>query len=143
MGNSSYPSGAFEKCSSLLEITIPENVNYISSCAFEECINLEKVIILSKVAEIRNYVFEDCSNLKTLVLSSGITYIGVEDFENCTSLQTIYYTGTQEQFEAIEIARGNECFTNAKVYYFASEKPETEGNYWYYDNDGNVAVWEY
>ena len=31
--------------------------------------------------------------------------------------------------------------TDATRYYYIETKPTASGNYWHYDEDGNVAVW--
>lgn len=36
---------------------------------------------------------------------------------------------------------GNDKFSQAGVYYYSSDEPVVEGNYWHYDENGDVAVW--
>ncbi len=33
--------------------------------------------------------------------------------------------------------------TNAIRYYYSEIEPADDGNYWYYDKDGNIVVWEW
>jgi len=127
----------------ITSIEFNELITTIPELAFYYCNKLETVVINNNVQTIEKQAFRECVALNTIVLGSGVITISENAFMECGGLQTIYYNGTQEQFETIQIAEGNGCFTNAKVYYFASIKPEVEGDYWYYDNDGNIVVWEY
>ena len=45
---------------------------------------------------------------------------------------TIFYEGTIEDFNKIEIESGNESLNNAKIYYFSKDYKE---NHWYYDGE--------
>ena len=42
---------------------------------------------------------------------------GRESFSDCTSLITIYYTGIQEQWDAISISSGNDKLENVNIVY--------------------------
>lgn len=135
-------TGAF-LYSDITYIKVDGIITDIPALAFAYSDKLEKVIIGNEIQNIRHDAFEACRILTNIILGFRVETIEYKAFNECESLENIYYCGTKEQFETIEIAKGNECFTNAKVYYFASKQPETEGDYWYYDSDGNVAVWEY
>ena len=69
------------------------------------------------------------TNFVNITIPKSLKTIGVDCFKGCNELKNIYYEGTEEEFENIEIASGNEMFTNAKVYYFSTEYKE---NGWYY-----------
>ena len=57
---------AFENCSSLAEIEIPNSVVQIRWSAFRSCTNLSTVTIGTGVTEIQNYAFMGCSALETV-----------------------------------------------------------------------------
>ena len=63
-------------------------------------------------------------------------------FYGCNNLTDIYYKGTMEEWNEIEVSGNNSYLLNAIRYYFSEEEPTTEGNYWHYDENGNVVVWE-
>ncbi len=85
---------------------------------------------------------------------TSLTSIGANAFGSCTAngtasgtsyIKNVYYKGTAEQWSALTssgIGSGNEPLTSATVYYYSAEQPETEGNYWHYDEGGKVTVWE-
>lgn len=64
----SIGSYAFNGCSSLTSITIPNSVTSISDYAFYNCSSLTSVTIPNSVTSIGNYVFYDCTKLTQLIL---------------------------------------------------------------------------
>ena len=59
----SIGSWAFEDCSSLTSVTIPDSVTSIESWAFEGCSSLTNVTIPNSVTEIGWYAFHNCTSL--------------------------------------------------------------------------------
>ena len=57
---------AFDYCSGLTSITIPNSVISIESYAFTNCIGLTSIIIPNSVTSIGNSVFSGCDNLKNV-----------------------------------------------------------------------------
>ena len=78
-----------------------------------------------------------------MVIGNSVTTMGDMVFANCSSHLEIYYKGTAEDWADIDIPLGfgNSNLTNATKYYYSEEEPATEGNYWHYDENGNVVVW--
>lgn len=70
-----------------------------------------------------------------------VTYIGSDAFCSCDSLTTVYYTGTAEEWAEIEIDSYNENLTSATRYYYSETEPTTEGNFWYYNDKGEIVIW--
>ena len=54
-----------------------------------------------------------------------MTFIGNYAFESCSSLKDVYYSGTQEQWNAINFSYGNDNLLNATIHY-QSTGPEDE-----------------
>ena len=82
-------SSAFEKCSNLKEIIIPEGVTNIESFAFESCSNLTSVKIPDTVTNIGSYAFSECSSLKEIIIPEKVENIGNASFSNCSNLTKI------------------------------------------------------
>ena len=61
--------------------------------------------------------------------------------------KAVYYEGSKEDWE--NITRFGDDFSDyieyhvPPVYYYSETEPTTEGNYWYYDENGVPKVWEY
>ena len=79
---------AFGGCSNILEINIPEGVNFIGGEAFSGCTALREVKFAdnNKIDTINYDTFLDCYALTVINLPNTITEIGSNAFENCTCL---------------------------------------------------------
>ncbi len=122
---------AFTGCFSLFEITIPENVTSIGRGAFSACFSLAEITIPEGVTSIGEYAFSYCSSLAEITIPEGVTSIGDYAFGDCSSLADVYYTGTQEQWQNIDISIDNEYLTNANIHY----------NYVIHEHE--FSIWEY
>ena len=105
--------GAFNGCSELLELIIPNSVTSIGQMAFSGCSNLKELSIPNSVTFIDQYAFYrcsgltsitlpeilncpigactfmDCSNLTSIKIPEGVTSIKNSAFSGCTSLTNI------------------------------------------------------
>ena len=69
--------GAFDGCSGLTSVTIPDSVTSIGRSAFEGCSGLTSVTIGNSVISIGNSAFDGCSGLTSIIPSDGsVTSIG-------------------------------------------------------------------
>ena len=75
------------------EKVIYEGIEYqvttINSKAFENCSNLTSITIPNSVTSIGSEAFKNCSNLKSITIGSSVTNIGKNIFEGCTHLKNI------------------------------------------------------
>ena len=62
-----------------------------------------------KVTSIGNEVFFGCSELTSIEIPSSVTSIGDLAFWFCSGLKDVYYTGTQEQWNAISFGSGGDA----------------------------------
>lgn len=139
-GVTSIAENTFENCSSLTKITIPDGVASIGNKAFYNCDSLPEIAIPSGVTSIGNEIFYSCSSLTEIVIPAGVTSIGDGAFRGCVNLkkivipvsvtkigagafhnfwsvkQDVYYTGTQEQWNCIQIGDNND-FTMTTIHY--------------------------
>lgn len=135
---------AFQSCSSLEYIKITENITQIDNGAFmwsgikkvdlpdnieffgnwfEGCSNLKTFKIPNSLNCIPCDSFQYCRGLKAISFGNNIKNIGNNAFGNCTSLTDIYFMGTEEDWDNIEIEESeNEYFLNSTVH-FNEEMP--------------------
>ena len=85
----SIGSYAFEGCSSLTSIVIPNSVTSIGLAAFRNCSHLTSIDIPNSVTSISYWVFQSCTRLSSCTIGSGVTSIGQSAFEHCSSLTSI------------------------------------------------------
>ena len=97
---------------------IPDSVTSIGSAAFGDCSNLTSVVICDSITSIGTSVFNGCTGLAAIIIPNSVTFIGFRAFEDCTSLKDVYYIGSEEEWDEIEIhSYGNEHLINATIHY--------------------------
>ena len=123
------PVGAFEGCSNLFSIEIPENVEVVNSSAFKNCTSLVFVKFLGNKVNricgggqsIRHYAtskdpnhvedeftisagdgaFGNCTSLKAIHIPSSVQIIEESSFAKCTNLQSVTF-GENSQLSNIK-----------------------------------------
>jgi hypothetical protein len=63
--------GAFQDCTSLTSVTIPNSVTSIDQYAFYNCTSLTSITIPNSVTSIGGAAFCNCSNLTSIIVESG------------------------------------------------------------------------
>ena len=79
----------FNGCSSLSELSLPVGLVGIEAGAFEGCSSLEAVDLPDRLTTIGDGAFAYCFELRTLDMSESIMEIGSRAFEDCSSLRSI------------------------------------------------------
>lgn len=82
----SIGQGAFRECKSLTSVNIPNGVTSISFETFYRCSSLTSIDIPDGVTSIEPYTFYNCSSLSSINIPDGVTSIGDGAFEYCSSL---------------------------------------------------------
>lgn len=90
-GYSMIPNGPFERCTSLVEITLPASFTHIPRSMFSGCTALQKVVISEGTTSIGMRAFADCTALETVVIPDSVQEIESSAFEGCTSLEKIQW----------------------------------------------------
>ncbi len=84
----SIAKGAFDGCTQLASVTIPDSITSIGDGAFEGCTSLDNVVIPDSVTSIGSRMFGNCTSLTNVKLPSAITTLPSRLFYNCTSLKS-------------------------------------------------------
>ena len=116
-------SGAFEKCSSLVSVSIPETVTSIGSGVFRGCSSL---VLISVDPTNENYrsvggvlyskdktVLICCPAAKignNFLLDSSVRVIDDHAFEKNLNITKVLYENSTADFECITVGKGNEDF---------------------------------
>ena len=80
---------AFYDCTGLTSVTIPDSVTSIDSNAFWGCSSLTSVTIPDSVTSIGGGAFNGCSSLTSVTIPDSVTSIGEGAFEGCSSLESV------------------------------------------------------
>ena len=80
---------AFENCSGLTSVTIPNSVTSIGDDAFDGCSALTSVTIPNSVTSIGQEAFKNCSGLTSVTIGNSVTSIGSYAFSGCSSLTSV------------------------------------------------------
>jgi hypothetical protein len=80
---------AFDDCTNLNSITIPDSVTLIADAAFEDCTNLNSITIPDGLISIAFSTFRNCSSLTSINIPDSVTYIGISAFSGCSGLTSI------------------------------------------------------
>jgi len=81
-------NNAFQYCSDITSVTIPNSVKSIGNNAFQGC-HMTSVTIPNSVTSIGVDAFSNCSGLTSVTIGNSVTSIGVRAFSTCTSLTSV------------------------------------------------------
>ena len=101
---------AFESCTNLTSITIPDSVTNIGEYAFQSCSNLTSITIPDSVTNIGQRAFLFCKSIKYITIPESVQDIGEYAFYGCKSL------------EKINAAAGNENYVSVNGILFSKDK---------------------
>lgn len=80
---------AFNECSDLLSVSLPNSITSIGAYAFRSCGKMQMFSMSNSVQIIENNAFQYCYKLTSINLPSTLTEIGHDAFTYCTSLTSI------------------------------------------------------
>ena len=82
-------NGAFENCSTLTSITIPDSVTAMYSYTFYECTNLQSVTLSNNLQLIGEMSFYNCKSLTEVTIPASVKTIEGAAFYDCSNLTTV------------------------------------------------------
>ena len=98
-----FGRAVFDGCRALQSVVLPKGLTEIPSMTFQTCVNLQSVVAQDGITHIGANAFNGCRSMATLTLPAGLESVGAAAFMNCCGLQTVYFGGTREEWEAVEI----------------------------------------
>ena len=81
---SSIGDSAFNSCTNLTSVTIPNSVTNVGVDAFADCGSLTNVIFGNGVISIGHYAFIGCTSLTSITIPASVTSMGEFVFEDCS-----------------------------------------------------------
>jgi hypothetical protein len=116
-------ANAFRGCTALENVTVPGFVGVVDG-VFAECTNLREVRFSNGIAEIGADAFSGCTNLQTVYLPWSVMKIGEKAFHDCNMLYDVYYSGSENDWNAMEVEGYNDILAAANVHF--GKNPEGE-----------------
>ena len=79
--------------------------------------------------------------IRSVVIGHNVKEIRNQAFYENNRLTTVFYKGTEDEWNDIQInTSGNNMLLAAKRYYYSEEEPTESGNFWHYV-DGVPTAW--
>lgn len=117
---------AFYQCTSLLSIDVPGSLANIPERAFYGCSSVKSITVREGVRTIDVSAFRGCSSATRVTLPASVTTINMYAFHEIDGLRDVYYSGSEEQWNAIKIdVSGNKTLKEATIHY-NSPMPEPD-----------------
>lgn len=107
---------AFQNCTELRKITIPNSVTEIGDMAFYGCIGLTEVVIPESVISIGGSAYSGCTNMKTLSILGPISSMYTA-FDKLSSLESVYIKDLAAWCQVSFWMRRNNPLNYAKHFY--------------------------
>ncbi|MBR4039113.1 MAG: leucine-rich repeat domain-containing protein [Clostridia bacterium] len=80
---------AFEGCTALRRVVLPQSLRQIGEKAFTGCAHLAQMIIPGEVTRVGTLAFANCAGLARVRIEPGVQALGPSCFSRCTSLARV------------------------------------------------------
>lgn len=130
---------AFKYCGNIKELIVPDSVIKLGNYAFEDshiesliigngtidipymafgyCNSLKNIVFGDNLETISSTAFYCCHNLITVEIKDSLKTIGSSAFSDCNNIRNIYYSGTKEHWQSIEVSSYNSYLLSADIHY--------------------------
>lgn len=90
---------AFNACSGVMSVKLPEKLRVIGRLAFVDCYGLTSISFPASLKVIGDGAFQNCDGLTSLSFPEGITQIGDGAFQRCGRLETLFFPSTMKSID--------------------------------------------
>lgn len=90
---------AFNACSGVMSVELPEKLRVIGRLAFVDCYGLTSISFPASLKVIGDGAFQNCDGLTSLSFPEGITQIGDGAFQRCGRLETLFFPSTMKSID--------------------------------------------
>lgn len=94
---SSYVYPIFNKCPSLENVIIGNEVTILPAYLLSKCTNVKSITIPYSVTTIGKQAFYGCTGLTSITIPENVTSVGTLAFEGCSNLETVYWNAKNVQ----------------------------------------------
>lgn len=98
-GLTAIAESAFEKCTNLWKVQLPNTVETIGDNAFKGCTGLIGIPFPESVTTIGQSAFEGCSSIKEIIIPDNVAVIGISAFKNLSQLTSIKVPASVKRIE--------------------------------------------
>lgn len=99
---------AFAGCSQLTNLSFPDSIKYLEICVCYGCDKLSNLYLPSGIQGIGRSAFNGCSSLEEFVIPDSVKEIDRMAFKNCSGLKKIYWGKSVEKV-------GGDLFTECRI----------------------------
>ncbi len=92
---------AFENCTELTTVILPDTVLRIEYAAFGGCTSLRGIFIPAGVVAIGDHAFADCVKLEAITIPASVDSIGSGAFDGCEKLSYIFFVGEFSRWQTL------------------------------------------
>ena len=89
---------AFEGCTALRRVILPQGLKTIGEMAFSGCVHLLQLVIPGSVTRVGTLAFAKCMSLTRVRIEPGVQALGPSCFSKCTSLTRVDVPGSLVSF---------------------------------------------
>ena len=107
---------AFSWCRDLADIKLPRNLTHIGESAFSHCDSFTSIVIPEGVTSIVRRAFYECAKLTSITIPNSVTHIADYAVFGCYDLTDVYYNGSEQEWNKIDIGYFND-FRYAEIHY--------------------------
>jgi hypothetical protein len=74
------------------------------------------------------------------VIPSSTSVIENSAFHGCDALKSVFYGGSDEDFDKVDIQKMNDPLEYAAIYIYSEIETDKEG-FWHFDDEGSPKIW--